>query len=86
MYVDLSQFPALTVKGKWSRNLAKEPTKDFQKILAQKVQTVPFTPITGSLILHGCRVSLEHFNAEVVASVPSKYPKTLFIPIDLPTL
>ena len=28
MYVDLSQFPALTVNGAWSRNLAKEPTKE----------------------------------------------------------
>ena len=31
-------------------------------------------------------MSLEHFNAEVAASFPSKYQKTLFIPIHLPTL
>ena len=43
-------------------------------------------PITGSLILRAFHVSLEHCNADVAASFPSKYQKTLFIPIDLPPL
>ena len=85
-YMDLSQYPSLTVKGKWSKNLAKEPSKEFQKHLAQKVQLLPVTPITGSLILRSCYVSLESFNTDVAQTFPAKYQKTLFVPIDLPKI
>ena len=84
LYMDVSQFPSTNVVGKWSNNLAKQPTKEQQKTFGQSALTVPVTPITGSLLLRTCHVSLEIFNEEVSRVFPASYQKTLFVPIDIP--
>ena len=39
LHMDFSQYPSLTVTGEWSRNLARQPTKDFQKTPLQRICT-----------------------------------------------
>ena len=84
LYMDISQYPSLAVSGKWSKNLARQPTQEMQKKLATNVKVVPVTPITGSLILRSCHVSLESFNTELAKSFAAKYQKTMFVPVDVP--
>ena len=63
-------------EGLWGR-------QDFQKEIAANLLTIPMSAISGTLLLRSGQVSIDHFNAEISDEFP--YPRSIFVPIDLPT-
>ena len=85
LYLDVAQIQSLQSSGKFSKVLVKQPSQEQQKTFARSILTVPVSPITGSLLIRGAHVRLDVLHGEIADNYPSRYEKSLFIPIDLPT-
>ena len=50
-YVDWTQFGCVQSKGAWSKVLCKQPSKEMQKDIGQKLMILPFSPINGTILI-----------------------------------
>ena len=82
-YIDFTQASKLQTKGSWSKQLCLSPDKAFSTELASKIAALPMTSIVGSALIRSGGAHIENFTEVMKASMP--YPRTLFVPIDLPS-
>ena len=57
--------------------------QDSQKAVAANVLTIPLSSICGTLLIRSGQGSTDYFNAAISEEFP--YPRSIFVPIDLPT-
>ncbi len=64
IFIDFTQFPQLQQSGNpYSTKLSKGPDKVLQEELGRNIQTLPMTPVTGSLLVRAAGHALDTFNA-----------------------
>ena len=83
-FVDFCQFASLQVKGDWSKALSVAPGDVMQKELVTKFQTLPMTPIVGSLLVRCASGKADKFFDTCSNWMP--YSRSIFIPIDVPAI
>ena len=77
-YVDWNHFGCVQTKGAWSKALCKQPAKEMQKDVGQKLMILPYSPINGTVLIRSGQISIDHFNGELTEQFP--YPWAILFP------
>ena len=83
VWLDWTQSASLQTKGAFSKHMAIQPSKSNQDEVVAGLTKLPYTPITGALVIRtGPNMILHDFFGAISKMFTSN--RSLFVPIDVP--